>query len=318
MMPIFWATVLAIVFQPTYTWFRARGVRDVLASLLTILIFLVCIIVPFSLIGTLVAQEAVHVYQTLDTNTLSPDHITNVFASRIASLGIAGTDVDGINDQLVRVFTTALAWVRDAATSIGTATAITLVKSIIMLYLLFFFLKDGARIVEFLHYLIPIGRAREEHLFQTFASVTRALFKGTLVVALVQGFLGTCFFVGAGVPHAFLFGALMTLFACIPGVGPAAVWIPVSVYLIAIGNVLPGLFIIFGGTVIIGVIDNILRPILVGRDTELPNPLIFISILGGIATFGVPGVILGPVAAGLCLSLLQMFSDEYGEELERH
>lgn len=322
--PLFWAVVFAIILHPlqekikhlshTYLHTRMR-VSNTLASLLTLLIFLCCVIAPLGTLGTVVAEEAVNVYTVLTHDSSVIDRITTLATAQLDHFNIDPVDA---KESLVTYGKSAASWLSSQAFQFGTATLVTLVKTIVMLYLLFFLLRDGTRLMRFVQYMLPIGKDREDTLFTTFTSITRSIFKGTVVVALVQGIIGGLLFAIAGVPHFLLATSVMTLLACIPGVGPALVWLPAGIALIALGNTSGGFLILIGGGLIISLVDNLLRPLLVGRETRLPDPVIFISILGGIATFGIPGVILGPVAAGLCLALLQMFSDEYGAELERH
>lgn len=321
--PLFWAIVFAITLSPLKeriervahtrvgVWTQMNGT---LASLITLFVFLTCIIAPVSILGTIVTDEAVTFYNSLATDSIA-DQTVSLVTTQLAPLGI---DAQETRAAITTYGKTLAGWVSAQALSFGTATLLTIVKTCIMLYLLFFLLRDGRRILAFVKYLLPIGHQREDTLFSTFTSITRAIFKGTIVVACIQSVIGGALFALAGVPHFLLATAVMFLFACIPGVGPALVWAPVGIALILIGNTFGGVLVLAGGGVIISLIDNILRPMLVGRDTALPDPIIFISILGGVASFGIAGVILGPVAAGVCLALLQMFADEYKEELDRH
>jgi predicted PurR-regulated permease PerM len=322
--PLFWATIFAIILYPLQEVIKSLARRvlhtsytlsTTLASLLTILIFLGFVIVPLGTLATIIADQAVSVYTSISNDDTAMQRVTNTLTSQLDHVGISPEEARA---ALTTYGKSAATWVSGQALSVGTATLVTAVKLVIMLYLLFFLLRDGTRVMSYVRYLLPLGSAREDTLFHTFTSITRSIFKGTLVVAILQGLIGLVLFLIAGVPHALLAAGVMTLLACIPGIGPALVWLPVGLVLFFTGDVFGGLVILLGGAIVISLVDNILRPLLVGRETSLPDPIIFISILGGIATFGIAGVLIGPISAGLCLSLLQMFSDEYGEELERH
>jgi Predicted permease len=175
------------------------------------------------------------------------------------------------------------------------------------LYLLFFFLRDGARLLERIVGGLPIGDARERRLFQKFAEVSRATIKGTIVIGLVQGLLGGLIFWILGIEAAALWGVVMAVLSFLPAVGAALVWVPAAALLIATGRLSDGLLLLVFGTVIIGLADNVLRPILVGRDTEMPDYLVLITTLGGLAAFGLSGVVIGPLSepsssqSGKCL-----------------
>jgi predicted PurR-regulated permease PerM len=323
--PIFWALIFAIILFPVQTYIIKKAntiskgritMGPTLASLCTMLFFLTCILVPLVYISSAITEEAQSLYH--DYYTKTPYTQTAVITYTTDILHTWGIQTpDNLSDTVSSATTFVVTWLGAQAFSLGTATLVTLVYSIIMLYLLFFMLRDGEKAVRYIRHILPLGHEREKSLFVTFTSITRAIVKGTLIVALVQGCIGGILFAVAGVPHVFLATALMTLLACIPGVGPALVWLPVGVGLLLTDNVAGGTLVLLGGAFIISLVDNIVRPLLVGRDTSLPDPIIFISILGGIASFGLAGVIIGPVIAGLCMALLKMFGDEYRTELEK-
>jgi predicted PurR-regulated permease PerM len=163
--------------------------------------------------------------------------------------------------------------------------------------------------------VLPLGDTRELFLFERFTSTVRAIAKGSLVVALAQGAVGGLLFAIAGVSNPVLWAALMTLLALIPAAGPAVVWLPAGLIMLATGHVASGVIILVGGTLIIALLDNLLRPILVGKDTGMPDALILLSVLGGLSVFGLSGIVLGPVLAALFLALWELFTDEFHDEL---
>jgi predicted PurR-regulated permease PerM len=180
-----------------------------------------------------------------------------------------------------------------------------------MLYLLFFFLRDGPGILEALIRALPLGDTRERHLLDRFAGVSRATIKGTLVVGIVQGTIGGIAFAMLGISAAVLWGTVMALLSILPAVGTALVWLPAAIVLMATGQIFGGIALIFVGVFVIGLTDNLLRPILVGRDTQLPDYVILLSTLGGLAGFGLAGIIIGPTIAALFLSVWHMAEDEF-------
>jgi predicted PurR-regulated permease PerM len=141
-----------------------------------------------------------------------------------------------------------------------------------------------------------------DRLGDKFLSIVRATIKGSIVVGLVQGALGAITFWIVGMPSAALFGLLMAIFSLLPALGPAIVWLPVAIYLLASGEIWQGVTVIAAGVLVIGMADNILRPILVGRDTGIPDWMILVTTLGGIGLLGLSGIVVGPLVAGLFLA----------------
>ena len=181
-----------------------------------------------------------------------------------------------------------------------------------MLYLLFFFLRDGTRLLEGLVRALPLGDERERHLLGRFAEVSRATIKGTVVVGIVQGAIGGVAFAIIGLGAPVLWGVVMALLSILPAVGPSLVWLPAAIILLVNGEIVGGIALLAVGLLVIGFIDNLLRPILVGRDTRMPDYLILLSTLGGLAGFGLAGIIIGPIIAAFFLSIWQMAEAELG------
>src|SRR5690606_13538687 len=180
----------------------------------------------------------------------------------------------------------------------------------LMLYLLFFLLREGKSLVELMVRALPMGDDRERMLFAKFAEVTRATVKGNMVVAIVQGSLGGIIFWILGIPGALLWAVVMAFCSLIPAVGAAIIWAPVAIYLLATGNYIQGIILVAFGAVVIGLVDNILRPILVGRDTKLPDYVVLLSTLGGLALFGINGFVIGPLIAALFFAFWGIFMRE--------
>ena len=184
----------------------------------------------------------------------------------------------------------------------------------LMLYLLYFFLRDGGKILDGMVRALPFGDERERHLLERFAEVSRATIKGTLAVGIVQGTIGGIMFWAFGIGAAVLWGVVMALFSIIPAIGPAFIWLPAAIILIANGQIIQGIVMIVVGSLIIGLVDNLLRPVLVGRDTQMPDYLILLSTLGGLTAFGISGIVLGPIIAAFFLSMWEMAEEEYAGE----
>jgi predicted PurR-regulated permease PerM len=181
-----------------------------------------------------------------------------------------------------------------------------------MLYLTYFLLRDGDSMGAKFKAAVPLRPAIRDSLFQHFVVVVRATIKGTVVVAIIQGLLGGLIFWALGVEGALLWGVVMGLFSLVPAVGTAIVWIPVAGFLLATGSIWEGAVLVFCGVFVIGLVDNLLRPILVGQDTRMPDFLVLIATLAGIELFGLNGFIIGPVIAALFLAVWNIVTELRG------
>jgi predicted PurR-regulated permease PerM len=316
MQPIFWAAVLGILFAPTYRRLHARlGGRGSLASSLTLVLVVLVVILPLIGIGAAVTNEAVLLYDRVATGELdvtAPVRMVEGWMPRAAELlGRFDVDLDGVREAISNAAMTASRYAAQQALALGQSALQVLVMFILMLYLLFFFLRDGNRIVEAFIRALPLGDVRERRLLARFAEVSRATIKGTLIVGIVQGSLGGLAFWALGLGAPVLWGVVMALLSMLPAVGSFLVWGPAAVYLFATGSIVKSLVLVALGSLLIGTIDNVLRPILVGRDTQLPDYLILLSTLGGIVVFGISGFVLGPIVAGLFVTVWEMFVEEF-------
>ncbi|HET6569495.1 MAG TPA: AI-2E family transporter [Rhodothermales bacterium] len=316
MQPIFWAAVLGVIFRPVRRkWLRYIPGHNSIASFLTVIVVVLTVVLPLFLIGMAVTREALTVYQRFQSGELNITGISTFFermtpeANRL--LEQYGVDVDKINEQVTNTVVSAGQYVASQTLAFGQRAFAILGLFFLMLYLLFFFIRDGDRILEAIIKVLPLGDVRERRLFAKFAEVSRATLKGTLVVAVLQGGLGGIIFWILGITAPVLWGVVMTFMSLLPAVGSAIVWVPVAIVLFATGHVIKGVLLILFGTFIIGLVDNILRPILVGHDTKMPDYLVLLATLGGLTVFGLSGFIIGPVIAALFLVLWDMFQEQY-------
>jgi predicted PurR-regulated permease PerM len=311
---IFWAAALAVLFWPIQQAILARMPgRRTLASLSTLLICVLIVIIPIWLISMSVIQEVAQMYArfTQDGGTLG-EQLRGIGARTppwalewLQRLGI--DNMAALQDRAAQAAAQALQFVATQAVSIGQNTLQVLVTIAIMLYLLFFFFRDGERIVGLIEKALPMERAYIDGLAGRFTSVVKATIRGNLIVAMVQGGLGGILFWAVGVPGAVLWAVVMTFLSMLPAVGAWLVWGPVAIWLLATGSIAKGLVVIVVGAVVIGLIDNILRPILVGRETRMPDYLVLLSTLGGLAMFGLTGFVAGPMIAALFMALWGFF-----------
>jgi len=184
-----------------------------------------------------------------------------------------------------------------------------------MLYAMFFFFRDGRKIVGRIFYYLPLHHEDEMLLLERLASVTRATIKGTLAIGIIQGALAGFGFWAAGIDGSAFWGTLMAILSIVPGVGSALVWVPGVIYLFLIGKTLAATLLLIWCTVVVGTIDNVLRPTLVGKDAKMPDLLILIGTLGGLYLFGAIGLIVGPIVCGLFLTVWEIYGATFKEIL---
>lgn len=315
---IFWAGVMSLLFYPLHARLNRKfGNRPSLAALCTLLIGFVLVVMPVIAIGFGFIREGAQLYQLIENQELNPqdvlDRIGNAVPILPDLLTRLGIDTSVIRNYLSEAAITmsrilsqqALSWGRDALTftlSLG-----------LMLYLSFFLLRDGVSIVGWMRDAVPLNNERRQLLFQKFAEVARATVKGNLVVALVQGALGGLIFWVLGLPAVLLLSVVMAFLSLVPAVGASLVWLPMAIYLYATGEWEKASILVAYGALVIGLADNVLRPILVGRDTKLPDYIVLFSTLGGISMLGITGFVIGPLIAALFLSFWTIFSREFND-----
>jgi len=317
--PIFWAVAIAVIFNPVKHWLEHRlGERPNTIALLTLGICMFIVILPLlGLTSTLVA-EGLNVYEQIQDGDLQPgkyiDQVFTSFPAVESLLAEFDISVDNIRDRTVAAITGGSQLLAKQALSVGQNTFEFFLSFALMAYLAFFLLRDGGSLIELMIRALPLGDARERLLFNKFAEVTRATVKGNLVIAIVQGALGGTIFWLLDLNGAFLWGVVMAAFSLLPAIGAAIVWLPAAIYLFAVGEVISAVILVAFGSLVIGLADNILRPILVGRDTKLPDYLVLLSTLGGLAMFGINGFVMGPLVAALFVAFWGIFIREFGPE----
>jgi predicted PurR-regulated permease PerM len=217
-------------------------------------------------------------------------------------------DLALLQKKLMATLTTSGQALTSRVVGIGQVTLDFVVAFFLMMYTLFFLFRDGEQITQSISRAIPLHPQHTRRLLQQFATVVRATVKGNIVLALVHGALGGIAFAVLGLPGAILWGAVMALLSLLPAVGAAMVWAPVAAYYFLSGEVIKGVGLVVWGTLVIGLVDNFLRPRLVGKDTRMPDYLVLIATLGGIAIFGLNGFVIGPVIAAIFLVSWEMLA----------
>ena len=319
LMAIFLAGIFSALSYPLYRrferWFRGR--RS-LASIATLLVIVFVVLLPLGgLLGIITAQaikvgEAVKPW--VEQRLAEPDAISSALKSlpfydrvepyRNLILKKAGEMVGGISGFLVG---------RLSSVTLGTVNFLFML--FIMLYTMFFFLMDGNKLIDKILYYLPLEDHDERRMLNKFTSVTRATLKGTAVIGLLQGILAGGAFAVVGIEGAVFWGAIMAVLSFIPGIGSALVWVPAVIILAATGHFAKAIGLGIFCAVVVGSIDNLLRPILVGRDTEMHELMILFGTLGGIIMFGVVGVIIGPIVAALFVTVWEIYGVAFKDVL---
>lgn len=319
LMAIFLAAILSGMVHPVYRrvvrWVKGR---QRLASALTTLGVFFVIVVPLLGLAGLVVSQALEISDAVTPwvqEQLERRNELDAFLARLPFYEFiepyraqifqkVGEFVAGIGTFLVGQL---------AATTRGTAVFFFML--FITLYSMFFFLVDGRALLNKVLYYIPLGPKEENRMLGKFMSVSRATIKGTLVIGIVQGTLAGLAFWVLGVNGALFWGTIMAVLSIIPGIGAALVWVPAVGYLMAIGRPVAAIVLLVWCAGLVGTVDNLLRPWLVGRDTKMPDLLILLGTLGGILLFGAAGVVLGPIVAALFVTVWDIYGTTFSDVL---
>lgn len=312
---IFWAIAISILFTPVYKKLLRKFNRPNLSAFLTLCVCCILVIVPFFMVASSVLQEGVSIFNRIQHGEISPekyfDHIKNAFPTIQETLGKIGIDTTEFKTKFGQSALAASKYIAQHAVNIGQDTLNFILQLGIFLYIAFFMIRDGDTLISLLHRSLPLGDHREEIFFAKFSEVTRATIKGSLVVAMVQGSLGGLMFWFLDIGSPLLWGVVMTILSLVPMIGASLVWLPVSIHLFAIGEITSGAILLIFGIGVIGLVDNILRPLLVGRETKLPDYMVLLSTLGGFSIFGMNGFVIGPLIAALFLTCWDTFVQEF-------
>ncbi|WP_439518212.1 AI-2E family transporter [Hydrogenophaga sp.] len=307
---VLWGVIIALLFAPLNRWLLPRmKQRRNLAALTTMFAALVVVVLPAVLVGASLAREAAQLYARIESGELRPAvtlrGIFNALPEWINDL----LDRFGLGnfDLLVRKLTEALTQgsqiIASQTVNFGQDVLGIVVSLFVALYLAFFLVRDGTSIVRAIRTAIPLPPEDKQELLQQFGTVLRATVKGNLVVALVQGALGGLAFWVIGINAALLWAVLMAILSLLPAVGAGLVWGPVAIWLFASGETVWAIALVAYGVMVIGLVDNLLRPLLVGKDTGMPDYLVLISTIGGIAVMGINGFVVGPVIAAMFVAV---------------
>jgi predicted PurR-regulated permease PerM len=312
---ILWGTVMAILFAPVYRWLSGPlRQRHNLAAFGTVLIVVFIVLLPFAALAAALVQEAAVLYDMVKSGQLDfglyfkqvADALPLWAKHLLTRFGVE--NLAAVQQKLAYGLQQGSQFLAAQIVTIGQWTVQFVINVGVMMYLLFFLLRDGDMLFDRIKKSVPLRAEQQNALFNKFAAVIRATVKGDILVAMLQGALGGLIFWLLNIHAPLLWAVLMAFLSLLPAVGAALVWLPVAIYLMATGEVMQGLALIAFGTFVIGLVDNLLRPALVGKDTKMPDYVVLISTLGGLQVFGLNGFVVGPVIAAMFITVWEIFA----------
>lgn len=306
-----WALALAILFAPLYRWIESKVKRPNVAAMICVLVVGVIVVVLVTFVAERIISEGARGAETVKTMVESGTWRRTVEAHpRIAPVSHwieRQLDLPG----LVKNATSGLT---NIAASFVRGSVMQLIGIALTLYILFYFLRDRGTVLKSLRSLSPLSDMDMNRLFSDVSDTVHATLYGTLTVAIVQGTLGGLMFWWLDLPEPWLWGIVMGLLAVIPVLGAFVIWVPAAIFLLLEGSGEKALLLTLWGAVVVGGIDNLLYPMLVGKRLRMHTVIAFISIVGGLIVFGPAGLILGPVVFTVTRLLLEIWSSRNAEQ----
>nr|WP_294847066.1 AI-2E family transporter [uncultured Sphingomonas sp.] len=314
-MALFWAVVLTVLLDPVWNWVvkHVKLPRSALSLLMVLLIALVLVIPAILLALALPGQinalieawphyQAVFSQLTRDGLNLLPPRLAEELRSSTSDGSLI--TFSSVAQRLVGIFSSA-----------AQSTLSVFVQLSIMLYVLFYFFYDGRGIYQRTISYLPFSAHLTSRLSERFVAITKATVGGVFVIAVAQGAIAAICYWLLGVQPAIALGAATSVAALIPAIGSGLIWIPVAIYLVLTGSLVKGLIMLAAGFFVISMVDNLLRPTLVGRGTKIPDFVVLVTTLGGLSLMGAAGIVLGPMIAGMCMALWQMTKSDTGSDV---
>lgn len=315
------AALLSGLFHPVFAKLKVfMGGRRALASATTVALVSALVIVPLVGFFALLATQALALTETArpwieiqlrDRSPLSERLMDTRFGYMLEPYK------DELLQRLAGLAGTAGTWIASALSSLAQSTLSFIFMLFVMLYAQFFFLKDGKATLYKILYYLPLPADDENRMLEKFVSVTRATIKGTLVIGALQGALGGIGLAMVGLEGSVVWGTVMAVLSVLPGIGPALVWFPVVGYLLLVGRVSEGLILLAWCVLVVSTVDNLLRPRLVGRDTQMSDLMVLLSTLGGIVLFGAAGIIIGPIVGAMFITIWDLYGVEFRDVLPK-
>lgn len=318
--PIFWSAILGFGFFPLYERLRkSLKPRETLAAILMTFIIFLLVIPPFVFLVVTIAREAIEFYQSASTY-IQEGNLENLI-ERIRSLPFIQKIETGVF-QWEPLKQNAREWILNSTKAVGNFTAAqagTITKNVFVLsfqvlmmtFLLFVFLKDGEKIYRFIYDIAPLEERNKKSIFGQMNDTFAAVIRGQLLTSLTQAIVAGIVFLILNIPLAIFFAAVTFLTGLIPVVGASAVWLPLVIYLITEEQHVRAAILFIIGLLVISLIDNVMKPALIGEKTKLPYFLLFFGILGGIKLYGLMGIFIAPVVLSVFFALVKIYQEKY-------
>jgi len=314
--PIIWAAILAMLFFPLYTIvLRWCGGRETLAAFALTLGITAGVVLPTVSLSSVITREGASLYHRVSEYVTSGElnaTIQRLHASRFGRLvdrleayeidwnAAARSSVDTVSSVIV-----------SQVTSVARNVAVFLLDFTIMVFTLFFLFRDGERLYRGLRDVIPMDPGHKDAIFSVLYQTLSAVTQGMVATAVAQGVLTWVALWSLGLPYTAFLGVVAGFLSLIPFVGAAGVWIPCTIYLAASGDLLRAIILLVYGSLVISMVDNVLRPLLIGGQTRLPTLFLFFGILGGVQTYGVLGIFLGPVLLAIVIAFIRIYQEQF-------
>jgi len=302
---IFFSIIFSVIYYPLYKKLIDKKIKDSVASLITIFLMFITIVLPFSVFFWLLFKEAKNIYPELisyiNNNPFVfklnlPDFIP---LSYIDIKEIVLTNLDEIRKVITR-----------SGLEIIKNIFFFFVNFFVMFVSMFFMLKDGKKIISWVVEIIPFENKYVEGILNQFSITTNAIIRGIILTAFVQGIVAIIGLYIIGVPSPILIGAFVMMAALIPFVGTSVVTLPVAFYYYLKGDLYSGIFMFIWGVFVVGLVDNIVRPVFIGKNAKLPVALVFLGIIGGLRTYGPMGLFIGPIFVSIIITILEIYKED--------
>jgi predicted PurR-regulated permease PerM len=320
--PLLLAALLAGLFRPLYRWItRLLGGRASLGAAITLLVLFILAIGPISGFLGIVVQQALRVsdqaipWLQQHFGAASSFNAHDWLVQRFPALSDYIPSQEQLLQNVGAAAKSAGGFLVTVMSRMTATTAAFVLNLFVTLYAMFFFFRDGPTILERIFYYLPLSDDDEELMLARFTSITRATIKGTVIIGIIQGTLAGIAFWIAGIEGAAFWGTIMAILSILPGIGAALVWVPAVIILFVNGQYLTALLLFAWCAAVVGTIDNVLRPALVGKDAKMSDLLIMVGTIGGLFLFGPIGFIVGPIVCGLFVTIWEIYGATFKDLL---
>ncbi len=321
LMAIFMAGLFSAMVSPVHKLLTKKlGNRQTLASLLTITGIIGLVLIPLAVLITIIIGQAVTVSQSVTPwiqDFINEPSLVSKYLEKLPYYDEILPYRDIIIKKSGQLVGTVSSFLINSLSSFTKVTINAVFSSIIMLYVMFYFLNEGKRLLVKILYFLPLRDQDEQKLLERFTSVTRATIKGTLIIGIMQGGVCGLGFALADIQGPFFWGTVMAVMSIVPVIGTAAIWFPAMIIMAISGNFTAMIILLVVCGLVAGNLDNLVRPRLVGKDTEMHDLFVLFGTLGGISMFGILGIIIGPLITALFITLWDIYGDVFSPYLPK-